>query len=154
MIAGTVFNEPWDSTVLENLMDLANYGDCLEEPIAEEDALKRLSNMTITNDNHQISVNPAPITTSYAIIDLNNGPATPSDYANCTDANANFTHEHQYHNLHSSTPNGQMVDSCCKLVNFCYLLTFWDVFRPYSSCFIVCVQYMHSTYYTVCMYIL
>lgn len=26
-IAGTVFNEPWDSNVWENLLDLANYGD-------------------------------------------------------------------------------------------------------------------------------
>lgn len=26
-IAGTVFNEPWDSNVWENLLDLAHYGD-------------------------------------------------------------------------------------------------------------------------------
>ncbi|VDN40921.1 unnamed protein product, partial [Gongylonema pulchrum] len=26
-VAGTVFNEPWDSTVWENLLDLAHYGD-------------------------------------------------------------------------------------------------------------------------------
>ncbi|VDD86755.1 unnamed protein product [Enterobius vermicularis] len=52
-VAGTVFNEPWDSNVWENLLDLAQYGDekpggmkhvdsamnsCIEEPIAEEDS--------------------------------------------------------------------------------------------------------------------
>jgi hypothetical protein len=26
-VAGTVFNEPWDSNVWENLLDLAQYGD-------------------------------------------------------------------------------------------------------------------------------
>uniref|UniRef100_F1KR34 Protein sprint n=1 Tax=Ascaris suum TaxID=6253 RepID=F1KR34_ASCSU len=53
-VAGTVFNEPWDSNVWENLLDLAHYGaekpstlkrqhtdvampSCLEEPIVEEE---------------------------------------------------------------------------------------------------------------------
>ncbi|VDM52395.1 unnamed protein product [Angiostrongylus costaricensis] len=38
-IAGTVFNEPWDSNVWENLLDLANHGDeKLAETIHEEDS--------------------------------------------------------------------------------------------------------------------
>uniref|UniRef100_A0A0K0DBY9 Ras-associating domain-containing protein n=1 Tax=Angiostrongylus cantonensis TaxID=6313 RepID=A0A0K0DBY9_ANGCA len=38
-IAGTVFNEPWDSNVWENLLDLANHGDeKLSATIHEEDS--------------------------------------------------------------------------------------------------------------------
>ncbi|EFP05974.1 CRE-TAG-333 protein [Caenorhabditis remanei] len=43
-VAGTVFNEPWDSNVWENLLDLAHHGDestmglKVSEPIQEEDS--------------------------------------------------------------------------------------------------------------------
>ncbi|CAI2354252.1 unnamed protein product [Caenorhabditis sp. 36 PRJEB53466] len=43
-VAGTVFNEPWDSNVWENLLDLAHHGDesamglKVNEPIQEEDS--------------------------------------------------------------------------------------------------------------------
>ncbi|PAV78835.1 hypothetical protein WR25_00435 [Diploscapter pachys] len=40
-VAGTVFEEPWDSSAWENLLDLANHGDdthAIREPIQEEDS--------------------------------------------------------------------------------------------------------------------
>ncbi|VDK88120.1 unnamed protein product, partial [Onchocerca ochengi] len=46
-IAGTVFNEPWDSNVWENLLDLAHYGD--EKP----------STLTRNHDTNQIVLDEA-----------------------------------------------------------------------------------------------
>ncbi|CAI4222896.1 unnamed protein product [Auanema sp. JU1783] len=77
-VAGTVFNEPWDSNVWENLLDLAHHGDDssdrrLTEPIMEED-----SDSDVTAGSTQMAESDDDADSNWPYGDLDRRPL-PSD---------------------------------------------------------------------------
>ncbi|CAJ0576979.1 unnamed protein product, partial [Mesorhabditis spiculigera] len=62
-VAGTVFNEPWDSSAWDNLLDLAHHGDSrttrMNEPIAEEDDSDSDRSSPMLDSEPELSYSPS-----------------------------------------------------------------------------------------------